>query len=176
MTRFSKFLKERIKSLGYTQEFVANQIHVDAKTISKWCVGRGEPSRGSIKALADVLEISIYRIQKELLDIKDENVENIEMVCNELLQKILLTSYVKERPETAKKDIVAIKCCLSEDEYQQYLYEKELAEGLNLDYSIVDFCRGKIFVFKKIRLIKEIQKALLLKQSKQKMEGNLNDY
>ena len=171
MTRFSKFLKERIKSLGFTQEFVANQIHVDAKTISKWCVGRGEPSRESIKPLADALEISIYRLQKELLDIRDESMENIEMVCNELLLKKILVAYVEDHPEAAKKDIAAIKCCLSEDEYQQYLYEKELAEELNLDYSIVDFCKGRIFVFKTIRLLKEIRKAFLLKQRKQKMEG-----
>ena len=172
MTRFSKFLKERIKFLGYTQEFVANQIHVDAKTISKWCVGRGEPSRESLKALADILEISIYRLEKELLNIQDENMENIEMIFNGLWKKEILISYIKNCPETVKRDISAIKSCLSEDEYQQYLYKKELAEELNLDYSIIDFCKEKTLIFKKIKLFREIRGIFLLKQNKQKMEGN----
>ena len=73
-----------------------------------------------------------------------------------------MTFYVEDHLEAAKKDIAAIKCCLSEDEYQQYLYEKELAEELNLDYSIVDFCREKIFVFKTIRLFNLICQKLFI--------------
>ena len=56
---FNEKLQELRKQKGLTQEELAELLYVSRTAISKWESGRGYPSITSLKAIADLFNISI---------------------------------------------------------------------------------------------------------------------
>ena len=56
---FSEILTQRRKSLGLSQESLAEKIQVSRQAVSKWETGEAMPDMAKLIALADALEISI---------------------------------------------------------------------------------------------------------------------
>ena len=56
---FSEKLQLLRKQRGWTQEQLAEHIYVSRTAVSKWESGKGYPSIDSLKALAQVYEVTI---------------------------------------------------------------------------------------------------------------------
>lgn len=56
---FSEKLQLLRKQRGWTQEQLAERIYVSRTAVSKWESGKGYPSIDSLKALAQVYEVTI---------------------------------------------------------------------------------------------------------------------
>lgn len=61
MSPLGKTIKSRLKALGQTQAWLAEQVGVSENAVSKW-IKTGEISRENIKSTADALEISIAQL------------------------------------------------------------------------------------------------------------------
>lgn len=58
MQTTAELIRQRRKSLGYTQQALAERIHVSAKAISKWERAAGMPDASIVPALSAVLGVS----------------------------------------------------------------------------------------------------------------------
>jgi len=61
MTALGKTIKARLKALGQTQAWLAEQVGVSENAVSKW-IKNGEISRENIKPAADALQISVAQL------------------------------------------------------------------------------------------------------------------
>jgi transcriptional regulator with XRE-family HTH domain len=61
MSPLGKTIKSRLKALGRTQAWLAEQVGVSENAVSKW-IKSGEISRENIKPAADALEISVAQL------------------------------------------------------------------------------------------------------------------
>lgn len=80
---FGKYLATLRKAKGWTQEKLAEQIHVSNKTISKWETGVGLPDIRMLEPLADVLGVTVLELikSKETKEMnKDDVVDTISDV------------------------------------------------------------------------------------------------
>ena len=57
-TQFGNILLRRRKELGFTQEYIAKDLHLSAQAISKWERGETMPDILLLPALADLLQTS----------------------------------------------------------------------------------------------------------------------
>ncbi|GGL50817.1 helix-turn-helix domain-containing protein [Sporolactobacillus putidus] len=57
-------LQNRRKELGYTQQEIADRLHVSRQTISNWEVGKNYPDLQSIVDLSDIYNISLDLLLK----------------------------------------------------------------------------------------------------------------
>ncbi len=81
--KMGKFIKELREEKGYTQQYLADQIHVSRQTISKWEIGKSICDSANIKLLSDLFEVSPNEIingekNKEndiTLKLYDENIK-----------------------------------------------------------------------------------------------------
>lgn len=60
--KIADFLQTMRKAHGYTQQDVANQLHISNKTISKWETGQALPDILSLKALAELYNVTVDEI------------------------------------------------------------------------------------------------------------------
>jgi transcriptional regulator with XRE-family HTH domain len=58
MQTTAELIRQRRKSLGYTQQALAERIHVSAKAVSKWERAAGMPDASIVPALSAVLGVS----------------------------------------------------------------------------------------------------------------------
>lgn len=61
MSPLGKTIKARLKALGVTQAWLAEQVGVSENAVSKW-IKTGEISRDNIKPVADALQISVAQL------------------------------------------------------------------------------------------------------------------
>jgi transcriptional regulator with XRE-family HTH domain len=61
MSPIGKTIKTRLKALGHTQAWLAEQVGVSENAVSKW-IKTGEISRDNIKPAADALKISVAHL------------------------------------------------------------------------------------------------------------------
>ncbi|MHC5217009.1 helix-turn-helix domain-containing protein [Enterococcus sp. LJL128] len=76
-------LKEQRENLGYTQQEVADQIHVSRQTISNWEVGRNFPDIPTIILLSDYYGISLDLLLKgddHLMKKMNEDAKKLEQL------------------------------------------------------------------------------------------------
>lgn len=59
--KFGEFIATIRKEKGWTQAELAEKISVTDKAVSRWERGLGFPDINTIKPLADVLEVSVFR-------------------------------------------------------------------------------------------------------------------
>lgn len=59
---FADFLRERRKTLGLTQEQLAEKLHVSTAAVSKWERGKSLPDIAKIEDLAAALEVSVLEV------------------------------------------------------------------------------------------------------------------
>ncbi len=60
--RTGSFLKALRRERGWTQNELAERLHVSEKTVSKWETGRGMPEVGLMLPLCELLEISVNEL------------------------------------------------------------------------------------------------------------------
>lgn len=99
LNKISKLIKTKRKSLGMTQEELAEKLFVTEKAVSRWETGRGTPDISLLLPLSKVLNIEVA----ELLT-GEEKKKDIEKILeyNELTKsnkynihfKLVITSYV----------------------------------------------------------------------------------
>lgn len=61
MTALGRTIKSRLKALGKTQAWLAEQVGVSENAVSKW-IKTGKNSRENLKRTADALEISVAQL------------------------------------------------------------------------------------------------------------------
>lgn len=61
MSPLGKTIKARLKSLGRTQAWLAEQVGVSTNAVSKW-IKTGEISRANIEPVTEALEISVAQL------------------------------------------------------------------------------------------------------------------
>ena len=62
--KIGSFIRELRKEQGITQEQLAEQFNVSARTISRWETGLGFPDINTIEPLADALGVSVLEIMR----------------------------------------------------------------------------------------------------------------
>lgn len=62
---FSENLKNYRKAKGYTQEELAERIHVVRQTVSKWEMGLSVPDVELLQRLAEVLDVDVAKLLGE---------------------------------------------------------------------------------------------------------------
>jgi len=88
----SKKLQELRKQKGITQDELAKLLFVSRTAISKWESGRGYPSITSLKAIADLFNISIDSLlsgEELILIAEKENKSKQKALCD-IVYKTLL--------------------------------------------------------------------------------------
>lgn len=68
------------KNKGYSQEELAEKIHVTRQTVSKWENGQSVPAADLLKALAEIFDVSV----SELMDGNAEKVIENEVIIDQL--------------------------------------------------------------------------------------------
>lgn len=58
------FIAKRRKQMMMTQEMLAEKMHVSKSAIAKWETDGGVPDRDNLKALADILEVTVDRLHR----------------------------------------------------------------------------------------------------------------
>ncbi len=75
-------LRQRRKAMGWTQEQLAEKVHVSRQTISNWENGRANPDYEMLKTLAELLETPLT----ELLGVEKQLVREVEETPEEQLK------------------------------------------------------------------------------------------
>ncbi len=81
---FGKYLLKLRKEKGWTQEELAEKIHVSNKTISKWETGAGLPDIHMLEPLADVLGVTVLELIKSK-DTMELNMEDVGDTISEVI-------------------------------------------------------------------------------------------
>lgn len=63
-THFSKKLKKEREKRGWSQEVLANKLHVSRQSVSKWETGKNYPSIEMIISMSDLFEITTDELLK----------------------------------------------------------------------------------------------------------------
>ena len=74
-----EFIAKRRKYMRLTQERLAEEIHVSKSAVAKWETDGGIPDRDNLKALADVLRVSLEDMYR-IMDSKD--LDDIDLEVN----------------------------------------------------------------------------------------------
>ena len=92
-------IKERRKSLGFTQEFIANQLDMNPSHISNIECGRAKPSLTALVKIANILECSVdyfiggeytYKIDKDKEKTLDDKImEKLQYYSTDTKNKVL---------------------------------------------------------------------------------------
>ena len=124
---FSKNLTNLMKAYGYTQEYIAEKVHLERTIISRWKAGQRYPGTDTMQDLAQLFNISVYQLESQLLDVyKDSKTgevkvaplrEDIIQTRNDVMFSITSMNYVG-LPRLGEE---------MEDAYRKYV------EALNLD-------------------------------------------
>lgn len=93
--KVGKFIKEKRKEKNMTQEELANEIGVLAKTVSKWECGKGLPDITIIPFLAASLGVNINQL------LLGEDIDNNE----DKIKSIMLDVYLEEKINNKRKMI-----------------------------------------------------------------------
>ena len=94
--KIGEFLKSLRKANGFTQEEVADQLMVSAKTISRWECGDGLPDINIISAVADLYKVTVDEILKGEKASFDEGLkEETINIKNKNKDKLLVRSVLK---------------------------------------------------------------------------------
>lgn len=76
-------LSENIRTLrkqkGYSQETLAERLHIVRQTVSKWEKGISVPDAVLLQALADVLEVSVSDLLGEKIIVDEESSQESEV-------------------------------------------------------------------------------------------------
>lgn len=80
--KFGKYLAQLRKEKGWTQEELAEQLHVTNKAISKWERGAGFPDIQTLEPLAEVLDVNILELlhSEKMEEMKPENAYVTEVI------------------------------------------------------------------------------------------------
>ena len=73
---FGEKLKKERELRNWSQEYLAEQIHVSRQSVSKWETGKNYPSIEIIIDLSDLFEISIDELLKSDEDLKDKVIQD----------------------------------------------------------------------------------------------------
>lgn len=82
---FGKYLATLRKAKGWTQEKLAEQIHVSNKTISKWETGVGLPDIRMLEPLAEALGVTVLELIKSK-ETKEMNTDEIEDTISDVIE------------------------------------------------------------------------------------------
>lgn len=62
--KFGPFLRETRRQRGWTQEQLAERLHVSGAAVSKWENGKCLPDLSKLEDLADILDLSIWEVMR----------------------------------------------------------------------------------------------------------------
>ena len=83
--RIGKYIAEKRRGLGLTQQGLADRLNVTNKAVSKWETGQGSPDIGTLPQLAAVLQVTVDEILKG--EDRRQNGENVSPDSAEKLQE-----------------------------------------------------------------------------------------
>ena len=66
MSNVGNIIKEERLRKGYTQDQLAEELHVTRQAVSSWETGRSEPDLETLKLLSDMLELDAAVLLGEL--------------------------------------------------------------------------------------------------------------
>lgn len=92
--RLPVLLRTLRKKSGYTQEYVASQIHIDRTTYGGYESGAYEPSYSTITALS-----KLYNVQLQVFDLQEKKTPHIDYVSDSI-KDIDVQSIINEARET----------------------------------------------------------------------------
>lgn len=90
---FGEKLKKERELRNWSQEFLAEQIHVSRQSVSKWETGKNYPSIEIIIDLSELFEISIDELLKSDEDLKDKVIQDSQQPKEpSVLSSVLFTA------------------------------------------------------------------------------------
>ena len=72
---FGRYIAKKRKSLGMTQEVLADRLGVSKSAVAKWETDGGLPGRDNIKLLAESLNLSVETLYKVIGEGKNETMK-----------------------------------------------------------------------------------------------------
>lgn len=114
MEKFHEKLKMLRKKEGFTQQEVADLLHVDRVRYTNWESGKREPSYENLSMLACIFDVTIDYLLGDYLEISKERYLKLK----------------KEKKEEEKQQVFSVR--LKELRLQHGLTQKELAELLGV--------------------------------------------
>ena len=163
--KFGNYLTELRKNSGLTQRYVAYELDVTDKAVSKWENGKSKPSIDELKKLASLYDISVNDLIEHIEDEKKVKISKIVLTGGPCAGKTTaltwINNYFRERgytvlfvPETATELIsngVAPWTCKTNYDYQiaqmtlqktkEMLFENA-AKGMNASKILIVCDRG----------------------------------
>ena len=165
--KFGNYLTELRKSNGFTQRYVAYELDVSDKAVSKWETGKSSPNIDEIRKLASLYDISVNELISNMEEVKNNKITKIVLTGGPCAGKTTALSWINNYfrdkgytvlfvSETATELIsngVAPWTCKSNYDYQlgqvelQKVKEKifeEKAKGMNANKILIVCDRGML--------------------------------
>lgn len=95
------------KNKGYSQEELAEKIHVTRQTVSKWENGQSVPTADLLKALAEIFDVSV----SELMDGNAEKIIENEVIIDQLSR--INEQLIINNRRAKKRVLILIIACIA---------------------------------------------------------------
>lgn len=104
MEKFHEKLKMLRKKEGFTQQEVADLVHVDRVRITNWENGKREPNFENLSMLACIFEVSIDYLLGDYLEISKERYLKLQGGKKKILEEDELKDFCKKLPRSEFED------------------------------------------------------------------------
>lgn len=131
------------KNKGYSQEELAEKIHVTRQTVSKWENGQSAPDAELLKAMAEVLGVSV----SELIDGDAEKIIENEVVIDQLA-RINEQLIINNRRAKKRTRIIIAVCIAVVAAIASFLAIRMIKERQEKGYSVTDFEHLGVLTYK----------------------------
>ena len=92
-----RFIAQRRRYLGMTQEELSNVLHVSKSAIAKWETDGGIPDRDNLKNLAEVMKVSIDQLYRIIGNSENQSLE--VNITSEVIATLESYGYKVTKPE-----------------------------------------------------------------------------
>ena len=104
MEKFHEKLKMLRKKEGFTQQEVADLVHVDRVRITNWENGKREPNFENLSMLACIFDVSIDFLLGDYLEISKERYLKLQGGKKKILEEDKLLEFCKKLPRAEFED------------------------------------------------------------------------
>lgn len=104
MEKFHEKIKMLRKKEGFTQQEVADLVHVDRVRITNWENGKREPNFENLSMLACIFDVSIDFLLGDYLEISKERYLKLQGGKKKILEEDKLLEFCKKLPRAEFED------------------------------------------------------------------------
>ena len=102
-TTLGKYISNRRRFMGLTQEELAERIGVSKSAVAKWETDGGLPDRDNLKRLAEVIHTTVDDLHRVITSRDIQDVDLLVNITPEVIETLESYGYKVIRPDDSKK-------------------------------------------------------------------------